>query len=167
MHKKYSIGMILIAIYIVFVFTIPPLVFEKSVTPILAGITIIMVAIYVILGLDIIHRTVIEELYIAENANLDRNYIESLIHILELDRKSYNEKPQTYVIKQESEEEYNNILGKIKWVVMEYDKIRILKIFENDKIIFVLINSNTQLEHTVDNILGYYYDLDEIPRSLF
>ncbi len=59
MHKKYSIGMILIAIYIVFVFTIPPLVFEKSVTPILAGITIIMVAIYVILGLDIIHRTVI------------------------------------------------------------------------------------------------------------
>jgi hypothetical protein len=71
------------------------------------------------------------------------------------------------VIKQESEEEYNNSLGKIKWVVMEYDKIRILKIFENDKIIFVLINSNTQLEHTVDNILGYYYDLDEIPRSLF
>ena len=33
--------------------------FEKSVTPILAGITVIMVAIYVLLGLDIIHRTVI------------------------------------------------------------------------------------------------------------
>jgi hypothetical protein len=50
---------------------------------------------------------------------------------------------------------------------MEYDKIRILKIFEEDKTIFVLINSNTQLEHTVDNILGYYYDLDETPKSLF
>jgi hypothetical protein len=120
-----------------------------------------------ILAVFSVESSVIKELYIAENANLDRNYIESLIHILELDRKSYNEKPQTYVIKQESEEEYNNSLGKIKWVVMEYDKIRILKIFENDKIIFVLINSNTQLEHTVDNILGYYYDLDEIPRSLF
>ncbi len=59
MHKKYSIGIILIAIYIVFLFTILPLVFEKSVTPILAGITVIMVAIYVLLGLDIIHRTVI------------------------------------------------------------------------------------------------------------
>ncbi|WP_148687585.1 SLC13 family permease [Candidatus Nitrosocosmicus hydrocola] len=59
MHKKYSIGILLIAIYIIFLFTIPPLVFEKSVTPILAGITVIMVAIYVLLGLDIIHRTVI------------------------------------------------------------------------------------------------------------
>ncbi len=59
MHKKYSIGIILIAIYIVFLFTIPPLLFEKSVTPILVGITVIMVVIYVLLGLDIIHRTVI------------------------------------------------------------------------------------------------------------
>lgn len=59
MHKKYSIGIILIAIYIIILFTIPPLVFEKSVTPILAGITVIMVSIYVLLGLDIIHRTVI------------------------------------------------------------------------------------------------------------
>ena len=55
----------------------------------------------------------------------------------------------------------------IKWIVLEYDNLRILKIYENDKVIFVLINSNTQLEHTVDNILGYYYDLDEIPKSLF
>ena len=59
MHNKYSIGIILIAIYIVFLFTIPPIVFEKNVTPILGGITVIMVAIYVLLGLDIIHRTVI------------------------------------------------------------------------------------------------------------
>lgn len=59
MHKKYSIGILLIATYIVIIFTIPPLVFEKSVTPILAGITVIMVAIYVLLGLDIMHRTVI------------------------------------------------------------------------------------------------------------
>ena len=59
MHKKYLIGILLIAIYIVILFTVPPLIFEKSVTPILAGITAIMVAIYVLLGLDIIHRTVI------------------------------------------------------------------------------------------------------------
>ncbi|MGD9533065.1 MAG: SLC13 family permease [Candidatus Nitrosocosmicus sp.] len=57
--KKYTLGIILIAIYIVFLFTIPSLLFEKSVTPIIAGITVIMVAIYVLLGLDIIHRTVI------------------------------------------------------------------------------------------------------------
>jgi hypothetical protein len=47
------------AIYIVFLFTVPPLLFEKSVTPIVAEITVIMVAIYVLLRLDKIHRTVI------------------------------------------------------------------------------------------------------------
>ena len=60
-----------------------------------------------------------------------------------------------------------SILGELKWIVLQYDNLRILKIHEHDKTIFVLINSNTQLEHTVDNILGYYYDLDETPKSLF
>ena len=121
-----------------------------------------------ILAVFSIESSAMKELHIAESANLDKNYIESLINILELSQMSESERPKTFELKQESEEEeHNNILGKIKWVVTEYDKIRILKIFENDKIIFVLINSNTQLEHTVDNILGYYYDLDEIPRSLF
>ena len=44
---------------LLFLFAVPPLVFEKSVTPIIAGITVIMLAVYVILGLDILHRTVI------------------------------------------------------------------------------------------------------------
>ncbi len=59
------------------------------------------------------------------------------------------------------------LTGDIAEKILEYERIRILKIYEFDKTIFVLINSNTQLEHTVDNILGYYYDLDEIPKSLF
>ena len=46
-------------------------------------------------------------------------------------------------------------------------RLIIFKIFEEGKTIFVLINSNTKLEQTVDNILGYYYDLDDIPKSLF
>lgn len=49
----------MIAFYVVILFTVPPLVIEKSVTPIIAGITVIMLAVYVILGLDILHRTVI------------------------------------------------------------------------------------------------------------
>ncbi len=114
-----------------------------------------------------IESSVMKELYIAENANIDKNYIESLIHILELNRTPGIENPKTYETNQEVEEENNRILGKIKWVVTEYDKIRILKIFETNKTIFAIIKSNTQLEHTVDNILGYYYDLDEIPKSLF
>jgi hypothetical protein len=109
-----------------------------------------------------------KELYIAKNAKIDKNYIDSLVHILGLNQVTDVEKSQVSAIGQEKEiEKDDNLLGNIKWIVMEYDKIRILKIFEEDKTIFVLINSNTQLEHTVDNILGYYYDLDETPRSLF
>ncbi len=109
-----------------------------------------------------------KELYIAKNAKIDKNYIDSLVHLLGLNQVIDVEKPQVSAIGQEKEiEKDDNLLGNIKWIVMEYDKIRILKIFEEDKTIFVLINSNTQLEHTVDNILGYYYDLDETPRSLF
>jgi hypothetical protein len=109
-----------------------------------------------------------KELYIAKNANIDKTYIDSLVRILGLSQVIDVEKPQVSGIKQEEEiEKDDNLFGKIKWIVMEYDKIRILKIYEYDKTVFVLINSNTQLEHTVDNILGYYYDLDEIPKSLF
>lgn len=122
-----------------------------------------------ILAVFSIESEVLKELYIAKNANIDKNYIESLIRILGLNRAWDSERPQPIASKQETDEaaQYDNILGKIKWIVMEYHKIRILKIFEENKTIFVLIKSNTQLEHTVDNILGYYYDLDETPRSLF
>ena len=62
----------------------------------------------------------------------------------------------------------NDILGRLKWKVSEYEKMRILQIIEKDKIVVVLIKSNTSLDETVDNILGYYYEEeDEIPKSLF
>ena len=124
-----------------------------------------------VFSINLMNSPDMKELYIAKNANIDKNYIDSLIHVLGLNQVIDVEKPpQEHAIGQEEEKEVendNNILGKIKWKVTEYERIRILKIYEFDKTIFVLINSNTQLEHTVDNILGYYYDLDEIPKSLF
>ena len=65
----------------------------------------------------------------------------------------------------------SDILGRLKWKVTEYEKIRILQIIEKDKIVVVLIKSSTTLDETVDNILGYYYEDEEeednIPKSLF
>ncbi len=62
----------------------------------------------------------------------------------------------------------NELLGKVKWRVIEYEKIRILQIIEQNNIVIVLIKSNTSLDETVDNILGYYYEEeDDIPKSLF
>jgi hypothetical protein len=64
----------------------------------------------------------------------------------------------------------SDIIGKLKWKVTEYEKIRILQIVNKNKIVVVLIKSNTTLDETVDNILGYYYEEEEeedIPKSLF
>lgn len=65
----------------------------------------------------------------------------------------------------------SDILGRLKWKVIEYEKIRILQIVDKNKIVVVLIKSNTTLDETVDNILGYYYEDEEeednIPKSLF
>ena len=118
-----------------------------------------------ILAVFIVMSSQIKELYIAKNSNINRGYVDSIVNELDLNISTENQKLTTENAKLESKSK--SILGNIKWIVLEYDKLRILKIYENDKIIFVLINSNTQLEHTVDNILGYYYDLDEIPKSLF
>lgn len=113
-----------------------------------------------------------KELYIAKTANIDKNYVESLIRILNLTQITSDKKQYVPEIREDEEEkntenEIDIILGDLKWIVIEYEKMRILKILEKDRTICVLINSNTQLEHTVDNILGYYYELDEIPKSLF
>ena len=62
-----------------------------------------------------------------------------------------------------------DIVGKLKWKVTEYEKIRILQIADKHKNVVVLIKSNTTLDETVDNILGYYYEEEEedMPKSLF
>jgi hypothetical protein len=104
----------------------------------------------------------IKEVYIAKNSNIDRKYIDLVVNDLHFHNGTDNEKLKTEEIQNKA-----SPLGKLKWIVLEYDYLRILIIHELDKTIFVLIKSNTQLEHTVDNILGYYYDMDEIPKSLF
>ena len=122
-----------------------------------------------ILAVFIVVSSQMKELYVAKNSNIDKNYIDSIIvpalglnmnHIRD-DKKYQTEKIlHTAIVN-------NSTLGRLKWVVLEYENLRILKFYEFEKTIFVLINSNTQLENTVDNILGYYYDLDDIPKNLF
>ncbi len=100
-------------------------------------------------------------LSIAKNIDVEKSIIENIFnnfnHILKQDNKidaHFNSSVE--------------ILGKIKWKVIEYEKIRILQIIDKNKVVVVLIKSNTSLDETVDNILGYYYEEeDDIPKSLF
>lgn len=116
-----------------------------------------------ILAVFLITFNQIKESYIAKNSSMDKNNMDYILN--ELIANNENEKSTLEDINSKT----YYLLGKKRWVVLEYEKLRILKIYEpdNSRIVVVLMNSNIQLEHTVDNVLGYYYDTDEIPKSLF
>ncbi|MBA3284033.1 MAG: hypothetical protein H0U27_03090 [Nitrosopumilus sp.] len=115
-----------------------------------------------ILAVFIVMSSQIRDLYIAKGARTDRAYINSIYDTLGL-----NNNNEATADGEKGTDGVHNPLGKLKWVVLEHENLRVLKIIEKDKIVVVLVNSNTQLQHTIDNILGYYYDLDEAPKSLF
>jgi IMP dehydrogenase/GMP reductase len=89
----------------------------------------------------------IENLSIAKNANITRNFVDSIFN--KLKDKLENIKRKT---------DMSTITGPLKWTIYETDRIRILIIYETDCAVITLIKSNTSLSKTVDNILGYYYE---------
>ena len=101
----------------------------------------------------------VNDLNIAKNIDIEKRLIENI---------STNFKD---IFKEEEKKSITNssdIIGKLKWKIFEYEKIRLLYISEINKTVIVLIKSNTSLDETVDNILGYYYEEDDdIPKSLF
>jgi hypothetical protein len=101
----------------------------------------------------------VNDLNIAKNIGIEKRLIENI-------STDYKD-----ILKEEKEKSITNssdIVGKLKWKIFEYEKIRLLCISEIDKTVVVLIKSNTSLDETVDNILGYYYEEDDdIPKSLF
>lgn len=101
----------------------------------------------------------VTDLNIAKNIDIEKRLIENISTNFKDILKEENEK----IIIDSSE-----ILGKLKWKIFEYEKIRLLCISEMNKTVVVLIKSNTSLDETVDNILGYYYEEeDDIPKNLF
>jgi Na+/H+ antiporter NhaD/arsenite permease-like protein len=56
MQKKVLIGLVLIAVFAVLIFSIPQLIGKKDVAPVLSISALVLVSIYIILSLEIIHR---------------------------------------------------------------------------------------------------------------
>jgi hypothetical protein len=101
----------------------------------------------------------LNDLIVAKNVDIEKSIIENIFNNFNnlLDDKIDTLSPSS-----------SEILGRLKWKVIEYEKLRILQILEKDKIVVILIKSNTSLDETVDNILGYYYEEEEdTPKSLF
>ncbi|HXV88274.1 MAG TPA: hypothetical protein VD710_04170 [Nitrososphaeraceae archaeon] len=87
-----------------------------------------------------------ENLSIAKNANITRNFVDSIFYKLQ-DK-----------LENKGKTDMSTITGPLKWTIYETDRIRILIIYETDCAVIVLIKSNTSLSETVDIILGYYYE---------
>jgi hypothetical protein len=109
----------------------------------------------------IVQSSQIKDLVIAKNSNINNSQIQSIFNKLNI---STNKKEKE--LKAISKDD-GGILENLLWDISEYDD-RILKIYENDKIVIVLIKSNIQLHKSVDNILAYHFEMDDgIPKSLF
>jgi hypothetical protein len=100
----------------------------------------------------------ISDLFIAEGANIDSSMVESV-------RSDLNLKFEN---KQEQQVTNSSSLGEHLWDISEYDKIRVIKIYESNRLIVVLAQSHTSPGDVAETVLGYLYESDEEqPKSLF
>jgi hypothetical protein len=98
----------------------------------------------------------ISDLFIAEDANIDRTMAESVKSALNLKFEN-NQQIPTY-----------SLLGAHLWDISEYDKIKVIKIYESNRLIVVLAKSHTCPGEGAETVLGYLYESDEqLPKSLF
>lgn len=98
------------------------------------------------------------DLFIAHDANLDQSIVESVRSYVNL----------RFETKGEQQQKANELLGKHHWAISEYDKIRVIKIYEPNRLIVVLAKSHTSPGDVAETVLGYLYESDQdSPKSLF
>ena len=97
----------------------------------------------------------ISDLFIAHNANIEKSFVEKVRDSLDIRFEGRQQQaPQP--------------LGVHLWDVLEYDMIRIIKIYEPDRLIVVLAKSHTSPGDIAETVLGYLYESEEQqPKSLF
>jgi hypothetical protein len=98
----------------------------------------------------------ISDLFIAEDANIDHSFIETVQSSLNIRFEGEQDRTK------------EQPLGKHLWNILEYDKVRIIEIYESTRLIVVLAKSHLAPGDIADTVLGYLYESEEDqPRSLF
>ena len=100
----------------------------------------------------------ISNLFIAEDAKIDSFMVESVRSALNLKFETNQEQRTS-----------TSLLGEHLWDISEYDKIRVIKICELNRLLVVLAQSHTSPGEVAETVLGYLHesDEDEQPKSLF
>jgi hypothetical protein len=101
----------------------------------------------------------ISDLFIAEDAKIDSSMVESVRSALNLKFENNKEEQRTNL----------SLLGEHLWDISEYDKIRVIKIYELNRLIVVLAQSHTSPGEVAETVLGYLFESDEEEqlKSLF
>jgi hypothetical protein len=98
----------------------------------------------------------ISDIFIAEDANINHSFIETIRTTSNIRFEGRNESTK------------DQTLGQHLWDILEYDKVRIIKIYELDRLIVVLAKSHSSPGDIAETVLGYLYESeDEQPKSLF
>ena len=100
------------------------------------------------------------DLFIAGDAQINNSYVQDI---------QLNLKLRFMKDTEEKEEGQTNLLGKHIWDISEYDKIRIIKIYESNRLIVVLAKSHIDPGDVSQTVLDYLYESDDDrqPPSLF
>jgi hypothetical protein len=88
---------------------------------------------------------------------IDKSFIE--IVRSKLDLKFETAGKATFAI--EEDKSGAKVIGKHLWDISEYDKIRVIRIYEANCLIVVLAKSHTRPGDTADAVLGYLYECNE------
>jgi hypothetical protein len=100
------------------------------------------------------------DIFIASDAKIDRAFIETVRLNLDLKFKTI-EKSTTSEEDEEEKAIRTNPIGKHLWDISEYDKIRVIRIYEANRLIVVLAKPHTSPGDTADAVLGYLYESNE------
>jgi hypothetical protein len=98
----------------------------------------------------------ISDLFIAKDANINRFFIETIRTVLDIRFEGKNESTKDQPV------------GQHFWDILEYDEVRIIKIYESERLIVVLAKSHLPAGDIAETVLGYLYESEEEqPKSLF
>jgi hypothetical protein len=109
-----------------------------------------------ILAVFIVNSTgTISDLFVAEDANINHSFVETIRTTLNIRFEGKNESTKDQPLGQHLD-------------ILEYDKVRIIKIHESERLIVVLAKSHSSAGDIAETVLGYLYESeDEQPKSLF
>jgi hypothetical protein len=106
------------------------------------------------------------DVFIAPDANVERSFIEIIRSEVDLkfeviDKATTTTAAVTMEQDEKEKEKKPQTIGKHLWDISEYDNIRIIKIYEVNRLIVVLAKSHTPPGDTADAVLGYLYECNE------